>query len=82
MKEKLTPMKSHSNVTIRKQCYFCTTNTRAVDYKDSETLRTFLNPQARIMPKRRTGLCATHQRALARAIKRARVMGLVPFTIR
>ncbi|MBI2052881.1 MAG: 30S ribosomal protein S18 [Candidatus Ryanbacteria bacterium] len=75
------PVKSHSNVQT-KQCYFCTANTKQIDYKDSEILRNFLNPQSKILPKRRTGLCATHQRMLSRSVKRARVMGFVPFTTR
>lgn len=66
----------------KKQCYFCTTNTSVIDYKDSDLLRTYLNPQAKIMSKRRTGLCSTHQRMLSRAVKRARMMGFVPFTLR
>ena len=74
-------MKSRSSPPA-KQCYFCTANTKNIDYKDSEMLRNFLNPQSKIMPKRRTGLCATHQRMLSRSVKRARVMGLVPFTTR
>lgn len=84
-------MKSHSKTqkprvqhapVVRKQCHFCTTNSRVVNYKDGETLRTFMTPQARIQPKRRTGLCALHQRRLAEAVKRARIMGVVPFTLR
>ena len=66
----------------KKQCYFCTTNTRVVDYKDADTLRNFMNPQSKIMSKRRTGLCSLHQRRLALAVKRARIMGVVPFTTR
>ena len=62
-----------------KQCYFCTSNSKAVDYKNAELLGRFIDPQARIMPKRRSGVCALHQRKLARAIKRARIMGLLPF---
>ncbi|MEK7631163.1 MAG: 30S ribosomal protein S18 [Patescibacteria group bacterium] len=84
-------MKSHSKKskpriqhppTVRKQCHFCTTNSRVVNYKDNETLRTFMTPQARIQPRRRTGLCALHQRRLAEAIKHARIMAVVPFTLR
>ncbi|HEY4477432.1 MAG TPA: 30S ribosomal protein S18 [Candidatus Paceibacterota bacterium] len=69
-------------IQAKKQCYFCTTNTSVIDYKDSDLLRTYLNPQAKIMSKRRTGLCSTHQRMLSRAVKRARMMGFVPFTLR
>ena len=66
----------------QKQCHFCTINAKIINYKDSGLLRKYMTPQARIMPKRRSGVCAKHQRILARAIKRARTMGLVPFTIR
>lgn len=55
---------------------------RAIDYKDAETLRRFMSGQAKIYPPRKTGTCAKHQRILARAIKRARFFGLVPYTTR
>ncbi len=67
---------------MEKQCYFCTSNIRSVDYKDAENLKRFIDPQARIAAKRRTGVCSLHQRKLARAIKRARVLGLLPFSSR
>ncbi|MEK7151013.1 MAG: 30S ribosomal protein S18 [Patescibacteria group bacterium] len=67
---------------VKKQCYFCTANAKIVDYKDTETLRSFMTPQAKIVSKKRSGLCSLHQRRLATAIKRARVMGIVAFTIR
>lgn len=84
MSEKLIQMKSRSNPIpeTKKQCYFCTTNAKIIDYKDGEMLRTFMNPQAKIHARRRTGLCAAHQRKMANAVKRARIMGVVPFTIR
>ena len=66
-------------ITNKKQCYFCTSNIKTVDYKDAGALKRFTDPQARIMPHRRTGTCSLHQRKLARAIKRARVMGELPF---
>ncbi len=77
-------MKSRSSniPPVKKQCYFCTTNAKLVDHKDTDALREFMSPQAKIQPRRRTGLCSRHQRSLARAIKRARIMGIVPFTIR
>ena len=53
-----------------------------IDYKDVETLRKFLNPHGKIMSRRRTGLSATNQRALAQAIKRARYMALLPYIVR
>jgi small subunit ribosomal protein S18 len=53
-----------------------------IDYKDVETLKKFLNPHGKIMPRRRTRLSAVNQRALAEAIKRARYMALLPYIVR
>ena len=53
-----------------------------IDYKDIETLKKFLNPHGKIMSRRRTGLSASNQRALAQAVKRARFMALLPFIVR
>lgn len=53
-----------------------------IDFKEVGFLRQFVTPQAKIAPRRRTGACALHQRQLARAIKQARIMGLLPFTTR
>lgn len=63
-----------------KQCYFCVNNIKEVDYKDIQTLRRFINSYMKILPKKRTGTCSKHQRKLATAIKRARIMALLPFT--
>jgi small subunit ribosomal protein S18 len=57
-------------------------NIKHIDYKDIETLRKFINSQARILPRKRTGLSAKQQHELARAIKRARFMGLLPYVAR
>ena len=65
-----------------KQCYFCLNNTEVFDYKDTDVLRTFVNAQSKITPRRRTGTCAHCQRQLTQAIKRARLMALLPFTLR
>lgn len=54
----------------------------SLDYKDTETLKKFLNPHGKIMPRRRTGLSAANQRALAQAVKRARFMALLPYIVR
>ncbi|MGQ9905021.1 MAG: 30S ribosomal protein S18 [Anaerolineae bacterium] len=56
---------------------FATTGT-VPDYKDYERLRRYISPQGKILPRRRTGLSAKHQRLLARAIKRARHLALLP----
>lgn len=54
-------------------------NLKNIDYKDTETLRKFLTPHGRIMPRKRTLLTADSQRKLAQAVKRARFMGLLPY---
>ena len=56
--------------------------TRQFDYKDTETLKRFLNPYGKILPRRRTGLTAAGQRAVAEAVKRARFMALLPYTVK
>ena len=62
-----------------KKCYFCTNNYTEIDYKDAQLLRRFTSSYGKIAPRRRSGVCATHQRKLAMAIKRARVMALLPY---
>lgn len=62
-----------------KECYFCANNLD-VDYKDTRTLRKFVNFFMKILPGDRTGVCAWHQRKLAMAIKRSRVMALLAST--
>lgn len=61
-------------------CYFCASNIHDIDYKDALTLRRFLSSYNKIAPRRRSGVCAKHQRKLTEAVKRARVMAIVPFT--
>jgi len=67
------------NITEQKHCYYCVNKDVEVDFKDVQTLQRFMSHYSRIVPRRRTGLCSKHQRAVTRAIKRARVMGLMPF---
>lgn len=67
---------------MEKVCYFCDQKMDAIDYKDVYLLRRFMNSQGKIYPPKKFGICAKHQRALAQAIKRARVMALVPFVIK
>ncbi len=64
----------------RKLCPFCTEDIDYIDYKDVARLRRFLSDRARIEPRRKTGVCAKHQRRLSVAIKRARHLALLPFT--
>lgn len=62
----------------KKVCRFCTQKTK-IDYKDGDALRRFITERGKILPRRITGTCAKHQRALALAIKRARVIAILPF---
>lgn len=64
----------------RKFCAFCVENVDAIDYKDTNRLRKFISDKGKIIPRRVTGNCAKHQRALTRSIKRAREVALLPFT--
>ncbi len=66
----------------RKQCHFCTSNREVINYKDAESLRRFMSSQGKIYPRKKSGLCARHQRAFATAVKRARYLALVPYTTR
>ena len=52
-----------------------------IDYKDAKLLRQFITERGKIMPRRLTGTCAKHQRNLAAAVKTARIIALVPFTL-
>jgi small subunit ribosomal protein S18 len=65
-----------------RSCYFCTNNIGIIDYADVETLKRFLDPQAKIIPAKKSGTCAKHQRKLAKAVKRSRILGLLPFVSR
>jgi len=60
-------------------CYFCNQNIKDIDYKDVESLKRFISSQMKIYPRRKTGLCAKHQRQLKKAVKRARFMALLPY---
>ena len=62
----------------KKVCKFCLQKLKT-DYKDADTLRRFITERGKILPRRITGTCARHQRALALAVKRARMIALLPF---
>lgn len=75
--------RSSSSVPPRpRSCYFCSYAIGFIDYKDTRLLQRFMSSYGKISPRRRSGTCASHQRTLAEAIKRARFMALVPFTLR
>ena len=67
-------------VPKRKGCAFCVDKVEVIEYKDAAKLRRYISDRGKIEPRRRTGTCAKHQRALAVAIKRARHLALLPFT--
>lgn len=62
----------------KKVCYMCTG--KDINYKDVETLKRYINDKGKILPRRVTGACARHQRNIAEQIKRARAIGLLPYT--
>ena len=72
--------KEHKEFSRRKKkvCQMCAG--KDVDYKDVVTLKRFINDGGKIVPRRVTGTCARHQWHIAREIKRARAIGLLPFT--
>jgi len=63
----------------RKVCKFCTEKIDVIDYKDVRLVSEFVAERGKILPRRLTGTCSTHQRALTEAIKRARNIALLPF---
>lgn len=60
-------------------CYFCVNNIPEIDYKDINTLQKFTSNYQKILPRKRMGCCAKHQRQLQQAVKRARYMALIPY---
>lgn len=63
----------------KKVCAFCVDRIYNIDYKDIPRLRRYLSERAKIIPRRVTGTCAHHQRQLTLAIKRARIIALLPY---
>jgi small subunit ribosomal protein S18 len=63
----------------RKICRFCQNKITVIDYKDIDILQTFITERGKIIPRRISGTCAKHQRALSAAIKRSRQIALMPF---
>ncbi len=64
----------------RRGCEFCADGVKEIDYKQTDVLKRFITDRGKIQPRRKTRLCAGHQRKLARAIKRARFLALLPYT--
>ena len=67
--------------TRRKVCRFCADATLAIDYKDPQLLKYFITDRGKIIPRRISGNCARHQRKVALAVRRSRMIALMPYTV-
>ena len=65
----------------RKVCRFCTETTTLIDYKNPQLLRSFITDRGKMVPRRISGSCAKHQRAISTAIRRARMLALLPISV-
>ena len=76
------PMKRRGGMRRRKKvCVFCGEENAVIDFKDTAKLRKYVSERGKILPRRITGTCAKHQRALTTAVKRARHVALMPYTV-
>ena len=75
-------MNKKINTPQKTYCHFCVNDMQEIDYKNIQLLRRFISSYAKIRPKRKSHVCSKHQRKLAKAIKRARIMALLPFVSR
>ncbi|HBM97094.1 MAG: 30S ribosomal protein S18 [Candidatus Bruticola sp.] len=65
----------------RKVCHFCANKIEEIDYKEVATLRKYTSERGKILPRRISGTCARHQRMVTSAVKRARYIALLPYTV-
>jgi small subunit ribosomal protein S18 len=72
--------RKRGGIRRKKICQFCADKTENIDYKDVDKLKKYVTDRGKILPKRVTGTCAIHQREVTRAIKRARIVALLPYT--
>ena len=63
----------------KKVCIFCVEKIEELDYKEVAKVKKFITEKGKILPRRMSGVCAKHQRMVATAVKRARVMALIPY---
>ncbi|MBQ6230967.1 MAG: 30S ribosomal protein S18 [Eubacterium sp.] len=75
------PMKRRTVRRRKKVCVFCADKNNIIDYKDMNKLRRYISERGKILPRRITGNCAKHQRALTVAVKRARHIALIPYVV-
>ena len=71
--------RGNTGMRRKKVCQFCADKTERIDYKDVEKLRRYVTERGKILPRRITGTCAMHQREVTTAIKRARIVALLPY---
>ncbi len=79
MMNNMSRNKKKDSIKKEKFCFFCLNNILDIDYKETQFLKKFVTPYGKIAPRRRIGTCARHHRQLTTAIKRARIMALMPF---
>ena len=79
MNEEVKATRPPKRTPKKKVCIFCVDHIEDIDYKDTAKLRRFITEKGKILPRRMSGVCSKHQRPLATAIKRARVMALLPY---
>ena len=79
MSEELKQRPAQKRMPKKKVWQFCVEKAIDIDYKDTAKLRKYITEKGKMLPRRMTGVCAKHQRILAAAIKRARVMALLPY---
>jgi small subunit ribosomal protein S18 len=75
------PLKRRNIRRRKKVCVFCADKTAVIDYKDSNKLKRYISERGKILPRRITGNCAKHQRALTVAVKRARHVAIMPYVV-
>lgn len=74
------PRRERGRRPKRRVCSFCVDKVESIDYKELDKLRRFVTERGKILPRRISGNCAKHQRAMTLAVKRARIMALLPYT--
>lgn len=75
-------MMNKSPAKNERYCFFCVNKDVVIDYKHTDLLRRFLSSYGKIVPRKRSGVCASHQRKVAGEIKRSRIIGLLPFVLK
>ena len=81
MKKNKIIKKKRNMREVAKECFFCKEK-KNPDFLDSETLKKFISERGKIQSRQRTGVCSKHQRKLTTAVKRARLIALLPFIVR